>query len=260
MKRILLIDGDQFLFVATAAMEHEIRWDENNHVLQSNADSAWHNFKGMVRRIFERFDTTKHYLCFSKCNDETPNFRLLVDPEYKANRKDSRKPLCYAELRKRCEEDYRTLAFPGLEADDVMGIMATANKGAIIVSRDKDMKTIPATIWDGKDLVHVSDYVADYNHMYQTLIGDQADGYKGCPRVGPVKAEKLLKGEKSPAWTEAKGEHYDTEGLLWPRVVHAYMKANLTEADALTQARLARILRASDWDSANKTPILWSPN
>jgi hypothetical protein len=46
---------------------------------------------------------------------------------------------------------------------------------------------------------------------------------------------------------------------LWPRVLEAYTKAGLTEADALTQARLARILRWSDWDAKERKPILWTP-
>ena len=46
---------------------------------------------------------------------------------------------------------------------------------------------------------------------------------------------------------------------LWGIVSAAYDKAGLTEADALQQARLVRILRWSDWDSEKKVPILWCP-
>jgi len=80
----------------------------------------------------------------------------------------------------------------------VMGILATkpGNRekypSLIVISQDKDMKTLPATVWNGKDLVTYTEAEADYWHMYQTLVGDAADGYKGCPKVGPVKAEKLL--------------------------------------------------------------------
>ena len=38
----------------------------------------------------------------------------------------------------------------------------------------------------------------------------------------------------------------------------AFEKKGLTESDALVQARVARILRASDYDFAAKKPILWS--
>ena len=50
----------------------------------------------------------------------------------------------------------------------------------------------------------------------------------------------------------------DTEHL-WPVVTGAFEKAGLGEAEALTQARLARILRAEDWDFDNREVKLWTP-
>jgi 5'-3' exonuclease len=255
MNKLLLIDGDEFIFRATAALEREIKWDEDNHVLYANEAQAWDNLKGMLRRIFERFETDAHWLCFTT----SPNFRtVLIDPTYKNNRVASRKPMCYAALRERVEGAYNVRAVPGLEADDVMGILATmpSKRQRIIVSQDKDMKTIPTTVWDGKDLHVIGEIEADYKHMFQTLVGDTSDGYKGCPKVGPVKAEKIL--------AKAHDDCGDygccpDNPPLWPRVVATYKKYGLTETDALTQARLARILRHSDWDNEKKEPILWTP-
>ena len=45
----------------------------------------------------------------------------------------------------------------------------------------------------------------------------------------------------------------------WSSVVQAYQKAGLTEADALTQARCARILRNVDWDDNTGMIKLWEP-
>lgn len=250
MKKLLLIDGDQFLFTACIAIEKEIRWDDQNHVLYSNRVEARHNFDGTIQRIFDRFKTEDHVLTFTK----GINFRLGIDSTYKNKRVGVRKPLCYAELREEIESDYTCLAYDTLEADDVMGILATKpdlKKQPIIVSQDKDMKTIPTTIWDGKDLWRQTEAEANYFHLYQTLIGDAADGYPGCPGVGPVKAEKILYANPGDAPDAV---------WYWACVRQAYEKAGLTEADALRQARLARILRSSDWDNVNKKPILWSPH
>lgn len=242
-RKLLLIDGDQFVFTAAVAIEREIRWDEDNHVLYSSPEMAFTNLEGMLKRIFERFDTDDHVLTFSGPN----NFRYEVDPAYKANRKGARKPMCYAAVRELCDEHYNTLVMDGLEADDVMGILATKPGAAqrIIVSQDKDMKTIPATIWTGQDLLVVSEAEADYNHLYQTLIGDSTDSVKGCPGVGPVKASQILAAT--------------IDITEWAAVVKAYAKVGLTEEDAIQQARLVRILRWSDWDYDNKKPILWTP-
>lgn len=272
MRKLLLIDGDQFLFTACVAVEQEIRWDDQNHVLWSNADLARHNFDGMIQRIFDRFNTTDHVLCFST-DAAHPNFRLAIDSSYKGHR-DARKPLCYAQMRRDVEAYYKCHTVDHLEADDLMGILATKpdqKKQPIIVSRDKDMKTIPATIWDGKDVVVQSEAEADRFHMYQTLVGDTADGYPGCPGMGDVSATALLdtpsimvpyehalksgprKGETETRW---KAEPTDN---VWKAIVSCYEREGRTEADAIVQARLARILRYRDWCPETKTPILWSP-
>jgi 5'-3' exonuclease len=247
VRKLLLIDGDQFVFTAAVAIEREIRWDADNHVLYSNPELAYVNFEAMIKRIFERFDTDDHALTFSSPN----NFRYAVDPTYKSNRKGARKPMCYSAVRELADANYNTISMEGLEADDVMGILATKPGAAhkIIVSQDKDMKTIPGSLWTGKDMLEVTEAEADYNHLYQTLIGDATDSVKGCPGVGPVKASQLL----APEYLAKAGVG------PWESVKLAYEKAKLTEADALQQARLVRILRWSDWDYDKKEPILWSP-
>jgi DNA polymerase-1 len=245
----LLIDGDEYLFTACVLAEIDIRWDDYNHVLQANEHEAWANFVQAIERVATKFDVDPVKdvtLCFSGTYD-TPNFRIAIDPSYKASRQGKRKPLCYADLRESADELYTTQTFPGLEADDVMGIMATKpGADCVIVSQDKDMKTLPARIWTGAELLTISEQEANYWHMFQTLTGDQVDGFKGCPGMGPVGAKKLLDNRDPSAW--------------WLAVVEAYEKKGLTEADALRNARLARILRWDDWDRKKKEPILWTPS
>lgn len=243
---ILLIDGDLYLHRACSAVERDVRWDAQNHVLVANAEEAWDTLMASLERIFTRFSSREHVIALSTM--DKPVFRLEVDPTYKSNRVKTRKPLCYFRIRERLEQEFKVVCFDGLEADDVCGILATKPqqhpRQRIIVSADKDMKTIPATVWDRKELRTYTEAEADYYHLYQTLIGDTTDGYKGCPGVGPVKATKLLTNG---------GED------KWRIVVATYVANGLTAEDALVQARLARILRWSDWDSKKKEPILWEP-
>lgn len=270
-KRVLLIDGDQFVFKAAVAVEEEVRWDDQNHVLFSNYNKAWENLTGMLDRIFERFETNEHALCFST-DSSKPNFRYGVWADYKGKRS-PRKPLCYARMIESVQSEYNCVSMPGLEADDVMGILATkpGKTQRVIVSQDKDMRTIPTHVWNGKDDYHVTPEEADRFHMYQTLIGDTSDGYPGCPGVGDVSATAFLdapyileayahilksgprKGLEEIRWAQVPTDN------MWEGVVSHYLKAGLTEADALVQARLARILRWSDWNGETKEPILWSP-
>lgn len=130
----------------------------------------------------------------------------------------------------------------------IMGILSTHPKlvpgKRIIVSEDKDLQTIPGWIWNpAKDAKprYISEEQADYFHLYQTLVGDTTDGYKGCPGIGKTKAPGILQ-----------------EGG-WEAVRSAYARKGLTEEDALLQARVARICRASDYDFKKQEVILWNP-
>ena len=49
------------------------------------------------------------------------------------------------------------------------------------------------------------------------------------------------------------------EDCSWKTVVSAFEKQGLSENDALTQARVARILRAEDYNFKTHKPILWTP-
>ena len=129
-----------------------------------------------------------------------------------------------------------------------MGILATSpkNKGkCIIVSDDKDMLTVEAEVYrpTQDQRLTLTQQEADKNFLMQTLTGDATDGYKGLQGVGPKKAEAIL--GSRPTWSS---------------VEQAYIKAGFTREDAIQQARLARILRWSDWDEDKGEVILWTPN
>ena len=94
--------------------------------------------------------------------------------------------------------------------------------------------------------------------MMQTLTGDTTDGYTGCPGIGPKTAEKILQAALAEGTTEANPAQL--REIYWQHVVKAYAKAGLSEEEALTQARVARICRNSDYDFKTKQVILWSPN
>jgi DNA polymerase-1 len=137
----------------------------------------------------------------------------------------------------------------GLEADDVLGILATepTNEERIIVSIDKDLLQIPGKVSrDGKTYEEISEDEANYWHMMQTLTGDSTDGYSGCPRVGVKTAQKIL------------GDHIQVPLLdLWMRVLAAYAKVGYSTDEALAQARVARILRHNDYNKETGGIKLW---
>lgn len=241
-KNHLLIDGDGVVFTICVGLEHEVRWDEHIHTLHSNLDEAIDSFEKYTKQIKQELKANEITFVFSS----KTNFRKSVDPTYKGHRKKARKPLAYGSMLeyvwKQNNVRWTCVEYDHLEADDVLGIMATNGKNPnnIIVSDDKDLLTIPTRVYRLGELHDVSQEQADYNWLKQTLTGDVADGYKGCPGIGDKSAAKLL------------------ETPTWQTVVKAFAKAGLGEAEALVQARLARILRAEDY--VDGEVVLWRPD
>ena len=78
--------------------------------------------------------------------------------------------------------------------------------------------------------------------LIQTLAGDSTDGYAGAPGFGVKTSAKFF------------GEY----GYTWNSVVKAFESKNMTEEDALRNARLAKILTADDYQ--NGQPKLFNPS
>ena len=237
----LLIDGDIVLYTSSVATEFACDWGGDNWVLSANLEQSRDMARRYLDELTERFKPSSVIICLSGPN----NFRYTINPNYKSSRKDTRKPIVYSPLKEWMLNNFSTRMEEGLEADDLLGIMATSAPeclDAIVVSPDKDLQTVPCTLYRQGDLKTITLEEANRFHMYQTLTGDMTDGYPGCPGVGPKTAEKLLQGNPENHW-----------GV----VVQAYEKAGLTEADALMNARMAYILRKDNWiDNEVK---LWTP-
>ena len=246
-KLTALVDGDIYIFKAAAVVEKAVNWGGDLWTLHANLSDAQEIIEEKLESIKTETGADKLIVALS----DITNFRYSVYPLYKSNRKDKRPPLLREVLKQWMLETYETFLRPGLEADDVLGILGTSTvivKGKkIVVSEDKDLKTIPGRLYNtrSKEFTEVSEADADRQHMIQTLTGDASDGYPGCPGVGEVGAERLLK--------DVTGQD------LWPTVVKAYEKAGLTEQDALIQAQIARICRKEDYDFKKKEVILWKP-
>lgn len=242
----LLFDADMLVYRVTSAAETEINWYGDLWTLHSDISECKEKLDAMVVSITDRVlghlkyeGDYKIVMCFS----DRQNFRKTILPSYKENRSGKRKPIAYSAMVEWVIGNFTTIHMPYLEADDVIGILATEPEtNNVIISGDKDMKSIPGVFYDTihNEFYNISEAEADYWHLYQTLVGDTADNYKGCPKIGTVSATKLLSKEAT-----------------WQVVVSAFEKAGLTEEDALIQARVARILRYSDYDFEHNYPILF---
>ena len=238
---VLLVDGDLYLYRILSSCETETDWGEDIWSLSTDLKEAKKAFDEMMDFFALKLRAEEMFICFSGHN----NFRKLVDPTYKASRKKTRKPIGYKAMIDWVDENYQTIQIDELEADDVMGIMGSVEgTKAIVVSDDKDMKSIPCRLYRPQtdERLDISLADADRQFFTQTLTGDVTDGYAGCPKIGPKTAEKVLEHD---AKLEARSERLPEEKLDYNY--------------ALTQARLARILRSTDWDDEKGEVKLWEP-
>ena len=276
----LLMDGDTLAFMVASAVQ-KTKEDEQGFVQPfANIREGEVVLDNMILGLMR--DLGAHF-CNVYLSDPEGSWRREMFPEYKSNRKNTIRPLLLGRLKDYLRSKYGAEHWPGLEADDVLGITATSASAypgrKIVVGKDKDFNTFPCEVHtigdrDGtKPVIRtITPEYAQWFHLCQTLAGDRVDGYEGCPGVGMTRAQRILddpqilvpergvitrgprKGQETAKWvaTPALGD-------LWGCVVSNYEKAGKKEADALMTARLARILQASDYDLATGKITLWSP-
>jgi DNA polymerase-1 len=236
----LLIDADFIVYKSCAGAEDEIDWGDDVITVISKFSEAYKNVVRDLTKIKAEFmwDVPEMILFFS----DSKNFRKKIYPDYKGHR-NRKKPCGYRRVITELGKTYEVIRLPELEADDAMGIYATAHEGNVICSPDKDMRQIPGKLFDMKELTTIDPVEGAKWHLIQTLAGDQTDGYSGVPGIGIKRAVAL----------------FEEDGYTWQTVVKAFKAKDLTEEDALINARLAKILTCNDYDPIEHTVIPWTP-
>lgn len=279
---ILVMDGDWLVFQAMSAAEFDASWEEE----------IWHRCcdhekaREFLFSSIETYRTRKKGWAKGKvvlAFTDSINWRkVLVDENYKSNRKATKKPVGYFEFLEALfnNPDYICIREDKLEGDDVMGILGSGHsefgfKKAVLVSCDKDFKTIPDVdfLWCTTGNILTQDIVsANWWHLYQTIKGDITDGYGGIPGWGDT-AEGFL---NEPFFTEPevsilksgknKGQEVTKwvkrevgDKTLWECIVSIAAKAGMSEEDLIKQAQMARILRFEEYNFIDKEIYLWQP-
>ena len=236
----LLIDADYIVYKSCAAAENEIDFSDDGILVTSNFSDALSATNRELTKIKDKFGSFSDIVLFFS---DSKNFRKKILPEYKGHR-NRKKPCGYKRVINALKITNEVIIMPELEADDAMGIYATQYPGNIIVSPDKDMRQIPGRLYNLDEEFTVSKDEGARWHLIQTLAGDQTDGYPGLHGIGVKRAVAL----------------FDKEGYSWKTVVDAFKERNLSEEEALINARLARILTKDDYDFDKKQPKLWTPS
>lgn len=199
-KCLLLVDGSNYLYRAYHALP-----DLRNAL--GEPTGAIYGFMNMLHRL-EKDYPTAYVACIFDAKGKT--FRHDFYPDYKANRPPMPEDLIsqIAPIHDLIKmQGWPLISVEGIEADDVMGTLATMaqNQGlkTIIATGDKDMaqlvndhitliNTMNNDILDREGVIHKFGVPPEKIIDYLSLIGDNADNIPGVNKVGPKTAVKWL--------------------------------------------------------------------
>jgi DNA polymerase I len=203
---LLLIDGSNLAFRMFFALEM-------SNLRNSQGEATWAIF-GTLRAVFDLIELAKPSAMAAAFDLPQPSFRHESFDDYKANRPeempdelknqwDSIKD-CFRYLHSPLLEE------PGLEADDMIGIMArkAEREGyrVIILSGDKDLyqlvseqiKIAVPQRGGGIKFVGIAEVIEEFGVQpqqvpdYKGIAGDSSDNIPGVKGLGPKAACKLL--------------------------------------------------------------------
>lgn len=247
--RLLLIDADIVTYHSSILSQQETAF--GTAVFEQDAEE---HVDKTVKDLMLELKADKVIVCLTPTGSNK-NFRLSVLPSYKQHRKTVERPELLEQMKSYIAREYDSRLTTNIEADDLLGIYATDPEfypeyDKIIVSQDKDLRTIPGLLYNpGKPevgLIDVSPLDADRFLCWQTIVGDTADGYSGAPRVGKesVYAHDIVFADREE---------------LWDEVLMAYASRGLSETHAIQQARCARILRHGEYNFETEEVTLFEP-
>ena len=127
----ILIDGDILVYQSSSAVQKDIDWGDGLFTCHAFLEDAQDTFILSLRSIIKDMtekgyadENSKYIFAFS----DSINFRKELNPSYKSNRKNTRKPTCYYALRDSIKElegipEITTVTLDNLEGDDTLGVM-----------------------------------------------------------------------------------------------------------------------------------------
>ncbi|MFZ5516815.1 MAG: DNA polymerase I [Candidatus Zhuqueibacterota bacterium] len=205
--RLFLVDGSAIVYSAFYALK-------NSMPVNSRGENTGASF-GFIRTLLKLSDVEKPDYLAVIFDTPQPTFRHELYPEYKATRQKMEDSL--VDQLPRIKQVVNALNIvsvevPGLEADDVMGVLAkmaeAENMETFLVSADKDFRQLVSPLIKiynpkkGLDSIEILDEAGVANKMgvpparvidYLALVGDSSDNVPGVAGVGPKTAVDLLK-------------------------------------------------------------------
>tara|TARA_R110002012_G_scaffold186985_1_gene353835 strand:- start:477 stop:1265 length:789 start_codon:yes stop_codon:yes gene_type:complete len=256
--KTLLIDADMLLFRTMTSLEVDCDMGDEVWIRYADIGSVRETFWKHLEVMKKHFQSDSLLLFWTGPSA----FRRRIFPEYKANRAGMKKPVGWTRMKRELLEEEVSYLHDEIEADDWLGIYASALVNAdedfVIVSGDKDLDQIPGVHhwpWKEEQTWTITHDQAERQFYRQILVGDSTDNIPGCAGVGAITAERIVSKFNIAEPVEC-----------WEEIVQQFEKALKKKNDlrdatevATLQARLVRILRATEYDVLDRTVDLWTP-
>lgn len=195
---ILLVDADSLIF-ASCYKKREHKDDERFYTDIEDCKAKFdEQFMSIVNKLEDMYPVER-VITFSGSKG---NFRKLITPVYKANRKIENIPPLLNEMHQFVKDEYDSVWGYGIETDDIVARYwynlsnEIGRDNVMIVSIDKDYKQFPCLIYNyhykHKVVLDISEDEALYNFYEQMIIGDTADNVNYFKGKGKKFAEKYL--------------------------------------------------------------------
>ena len=232
-QKIALIDADIVAFRAAAVSND----DDTIGACISRIDFT-------MELILDTLDTKQYMGWLTGGN----NFRKILYPEYKANRKYKELPRYLNGAKEYLVDKWKIKVTDGWETDDELGIHLTElGERGVCCSNDKDLKQVPGRhmnfTWIMTSPAQIFENIDEtrgmYNFYSQMLIGDTADNVKGVPGIGIKRSRLALSSSDDPSdWERTVSDLYKQHNLdyelnsylLWIARTRNYLEETCAEA------------------------------
>lgn len=225
-------DLNKYIKEQVAGGDNQDDYYMEEYVKADRLINALHSMKLQVRAILNATCADKRVILLSGRD----NFRDKLVDYYKANRKDSKKPVYYAELREYLFDRWDAKIVHGREADDALSILqwrdfeavsewgdtgdVRQDANTIIATVDKDLDMVPGWHYSfvKKEIYYISE-IEGYRKFYmQMLTGDSVDN---IPGISKITGQRRKKGEWNEHYIELSAR--DDVQEMWRYVHDMYM-------------------------------------
>lgn len=202
---IALLDGDILAWRCAASCE-----PTKSKLIREPESEAILRLDQLVYSILNDTAADKHRVFLSGSS----NFRKVIYPDYKANRRDLPRPEWLDVCREFLVREWGAEITDGYEADDGIGIAADEN--SCICSIDKDLNQLTGQHYNFVTKTHyfLDDNEAQRAFWSSVLQGDRADNIPGIKGMGSVKANRALLGLDPKEMEDRVRSYYEDHRLF----------------------------------------------